>query len=198
MAMPKYRMIKSQFVVKVVGKSDDAVKRVQDILLDVDAEYHVPGGRQTLWLTALPGRQPSAEDGWWDYNVEWNEATGFCSMELEGHTYDWSKWGLDQEFRDLTSGAAAEICHAFQKICKGLDVGVSFYVSNADKWEQRSFAVNHLGVVTSVHEDAFNSPLEDEDGNPREVSEDDLKPDEWGWPYWGCFDLDADIYAGVK
>ena len=44
MERPKYRMIKSKFVVKVVGKSDDAVKRVQDILLDVDVEYHVPGG----------------------------------------------------------------------------------------------------------------------------------------------------------
>ena len=38
MERPKYRMIKSKFVVKIVGKSDDAVRRVQDILLDVDAE----------------------------------------------------------------------------------------------------------------------------------------------------------------
>ena len=72
------------------------------------------------------------------------------------------------------------------------------YVSNASIWEQRSFTVNHLGEVTSVHEDAFDSPLEDEDGNPKEVSEDDLEPDDWGWPYWGCFDSDADIYAGAK
>ena len=198
MAMPKYRMIKSKFVVKVVGKSDDAVKRVQDILLDVDAEYHVPGGLQTLWLTALPGRQPSAEDGWWDYNVEWNEASGLCSLELEGHTYDWSRWGLDRESSGRTCGAAAEICQTFQKICKELDVGVEFYVSNADRWEQRSFAVNHLGEVRSAKEDAFNSPLEDEDGNPKEVSEDDLKPDDWGWPYWGYFDSDEEIYAGAK
>ena len=105
---------------------------------------------------------------------------------------------MDQEFRDPTCGAATKICQAFHEICKGLDVGVNFYVSNASIWEQRSFTVNHLGEVTSVHEDAFDSPLEDEDGNPKEVSEDDLEPDDWGWPYWGCFDSDADIYAGAK
>ena len=161
---------------KVVGKSAAAVNRVVDILMGVDAEFQVP--MQGLELPMRSGHKSVTDDcHWWRDDAELDDETGFWSVEIEGSIY----------LEDI----------GFPAICQALDVGVELYTADRRHWTQKRLAVGHTGEVTAQEEDCFGEP-EDEDGNPIDLSKTKLEPDDWGWGSYGCFDSDAEIYAGAK
>lgn len=161
---------------KVVGKSAEAVNRVVDILMGVDAEFQVP--MQGLELPARPGvRDFQVQNHWWRDDAELDEETGFWSLEIEGSIY------------------SEQI--GFPAICKALDVGIKLYTADRRHWTQKLLAVSHTGEVTTQREDCFGEP-EDEDGNPIDLTKTKLDPDDWGWGSYGYFNSDEEIYAGAK
>ena len=106
---------------KVVGKSAEAVNRVVDILMGVDAEFQVP--MQGLELYARPGvKDFQAQNHWWRDDAELDDETGFWSLEIEG------------SIRSEKIG--------FPAVCKALDVGIKLYTADRKHWTQKQLAVS--------------------------------------------------------
>lgn len=164
----------NEAMMKVVGKSAKAVNRVVDILMGVDAEFRVP--QQGLALSARPGvKDFDAKSHWWRDDAEFDDETGFWSLELEGE--------INREL-------------GFPAICQALDVGIELYTANRRQLEQKYLAVSHLGAVTANNDECFEAPDGHED-QTNDAPATELKPDDWGWSGFGFFESDEKVYAGA-